>query len=329
MSISPRLTISAYAEGIARADHLVLARAITLVESTLEADHLLAENLLNHLQASQKQSLVVGITGPPGVGKSTLIEALGLHLVGQGKRIAVLAIDPSSVATGGSILGDKTRMDLLARHPLAFIRPAASRGHLGGAALGNREAIALCEAAGFDIVLLETVGVGQSEIEVRNMVDIVLLAQNPATGDDLQGIKKGIMEIADIISINKADGQLLEAANQTAEHLRQALHYAALPASGWAVPVCLCSGATGSGIHELADIIYKCANVLLAEGVLANRRSQSRLAWFREEIGSLFFNSMANQPKWAKTWQQAQESVAASKVWPRSQARAFLAQLLG
>ena len=307
----------------------MLARAITLVESTLEADHLLAEDLLNLLQASQKQSLVVGITGPPGVGKSTLIEALGMHLVGKGKRIAVLAIDPSSVATGGSILGDKTRMDMLARHPLAFIRPAASRGHLGGAAMGNREAIALCEAAGFDIILLETVGVGQSEIEVRSMVDIVLLAQNPATGDDLQGIKKGIMEIADIISINKADGELMGAAQHTAEHLRQALHYAALPASGWAVPVCLCSGATGFAIPDLANTIYRCAQVLGAAGVLEVRRSQSRLAWFREEMGSLFFSRIASQPRWASTWQQAQDSVAASKVWPRSQARAFIAELLG
>ena len=209
------MDVSEIAEKVAAGDRRALARAITLVESA-RADHRRqALDLADRLRGTGRQALRIGLSGTPGVGKSTFIESFGLMLVGQGLRVAVLAVDPSSARSGGSILGDKTRMERLSREPLAFIRPSPSQTHLGGVARRTREAVALCEAAGFDVVLIETVGVGQSETVVAELSDLFILLLAPAGGDELQGVKRGIMEMADIILVNKADGDLKSAAMRT------------------------------------------------------------------------------------------------------------------
>ncbi|WP_296478709.1 methylmalonyl Co-A mutase-associated GTPase MeaB [Roseinatronobacter sp.] len=206
---------SALAEGVLSGNRRALARAITLVESTRAEHRIQAGDLLERLAGSGREAIRIGLSGTPGVGKSTFIESFGLMLVEQGLRVAVLAVDPSSARTGGSILGDKTRMEYLSRHPKAFIRPSPSQTHLGGVARRTREAVALCEAAGFDVVLIETVGVGQSETVVAELSDVFLLLLAPAGGDELQGVKRGIMEVADIIIVNKADGELKATATRT------------------------------------------------------------------------------------------------------------------
>jgi LAO/AO transport system kinase len=239
------------ARRLATGDRRALARSITLVESTRADVRLEAAALLDAALPATGGAVRVGISGTPGAGKSTFIDELGTHLTGAGHRVAVLAVDPSSRRSGGSIMGDKTRMERLSRDPAAFIRPSPSGGTLGGVARRTREAAFLCEAAGFDVVLIETVGVGQSETVVADMVDCFVLIAAPGGGDDLQGIKRGIMELADIIVINKADGDLLPAARRAASDHRQAAHLLRPKHPGWAVPVLLASALHGTGIDEV------------------------------------------------------------------------------
>ncbi|MCG8920969.1 methylmalonyl Co-A mutase-associated GTPase MeaB [Lentzea sp. CC55] len=273
------LDVAEYAKGVLDGNRGVLARAITLVEST-RADHRArAQELLVELLPKSGDAIRVGITGVPGVGKSTFIDALGTMLTERGHRVAVLAVDPSSTRTGGSILGDKTRMQRLSVNRDAFIRPSPTSGTLGGVAQATRETIVLVEAAGFDVVLVETVGVGQSEVAVANMTDCSLFLTLARTGDQLQGIKKGILELADVIAVNKADGEHELDARKAARELAGALKLLRPPDAVWHPPVLTCSGLTGTGLDELWSRVLEHRRTLEQAGELDERRRRQQVDW--------------------------------------------------
>lgn len=274
-----RLTVDEYVQGVLAGDRNVVAQTITLVESNAPAHGELAQEVLRRLLPSTGNSIRVGITGVPGVGKSTTIEALGMYLCEQGQRLAVLAVDPSSTVTRGSILGDKTRMEQLSRHPNAFIRPSPSGGTLGGVTRKSRETMLVCEAAGFNVILVETVGVGQSETTVRSMVDFFLLLMLAGAGDELQGIKKGIMELADALLINKADGDNKLRANAAKADYNRALHYLAPATEGWRTRAYTCSAMTGDGIAAIWEVIEQFRQQTQTSGVFEKRRRQQTLDW--------------------------------------------------
>ena len=277
-------TIEDFETGILAGNRTVLARAITLVESQKSEHRKKAQELLLKLLPQSGKALRVGITGVPGVGKSTTIEALGLYLTSIGKKVAVLAVDPSSSVTGGSILGDKTRMQNLSVEPNAFIRPSPTSGTLGGVTKKTRETMALCEAAGFDVILIETVGVGQSETAVAEMVDFFLCLMLPGAGDELQGIKKGILEIADMIAVNKADGENEMRAKQAASEYRAALHILTPQSKNWSPPVITISGLTGQGLDHLWENIEDHRTALSASGEFEERRNNQAATWMREMV---------------------------------------------
>jgi LAO/AO transport system kinase len=274
------------AERVLAGDRRALARAITLVESARPDHRIAAEALVADLGRQRREALRIGLTGPPGAGKSSLIERLGLMLTGEGLRVAVLAVDPSSARSGGSILGDKTRMDRLARDPRAFIRPSPSQARLGGVARRSREAMALCEAAGHDAVLIETVGVGQSETTVADLCDLFVLVLSPAGGDELQGVKRGIMELADLILVNKADGELRAAAERTRADYAGALGLLG-PRSGDPPgnPAVLCvSALDGAGLGAAWAELQALATYRRERGVWAARRAAQARRWFEAEV---------------------------------------------
>lgn len=293
------LTVAEYVAGVRNGDRAILARAITLIESNAPAHITLAQDVLRELLPFTGASLRIGITGVPGVGKSTFIEALGVMLCERGHHVAVLAVDPSSSISHGSILGDKTRMELLARHPNAYIRPSPTSGSLGGVARKSRETMLLCEAAGFDIILVETVGVGQSEITVRGMVDFFLLLMLAGAGDELQGIKKGIMELADALLITKADGDNRARATAARADYNRALHYLAPATTGWRTRAYTCSALDGTGIADIWREIERFRDQTVAAGVFdARRRDQARdwvYALVEEHLRARFFNHPAVQ----------------------------------
>jgi len=270
---------SSLATDIRAGNRAALARAITLVESRREDHQAAARELVQALLPSTGKAYRVGITGSPGVGKSTTIDTLGMYLIEQGHRVAVLAVDPSSARTGGSILGDKTRMAQLSNDERAFIRPSPSSGTLGGVAAKTREAMLLCEAAGFDVVLVETVGVGQSETAVCDMTDIFLALMLPGGGDELQGIKKGLIELADMIAINKADGDNVKRANRTAADYRGAMKILTPRSKHWFPPVLTYSGLTGAGVPELWQKIVEHRTAMNASGEFTARRSEQQVKW--------------------------------------------------
>ena len=274
-----RLSPEEYAGGVRRGDRSLLAQAITLIESDASARIDEAQAVLANLLPHTGRSVRIGITGVPGAGKSSLIEALGTWLCRQGKKVAVLAVDPSSSISRGSILGDKTRMEQLAREPNAFIRPSPSSGALGGVARKTRETILVCEAAGYEVILVETVGVGQSEIAVRSMVDFLLLLTITGGGDDLQGMKRGALELADAVCVTKADGPNAALAQTTRRLLQDSLHYLAPPTPGWPARALTCSARTGAGVPDLWTTTEEFLQTARANGALAERRRRQNLAW--------------------------------------------------
>ncbi|MFJ8000329.1 methylmalonyl Co-A mutase-associated GTPase MeaB [Streptomyces sp. NPDC096310] len=277
--MAPRIDIDTYAKGVLDGSRSYIARAITLVEST-RADHrALAQRLLTELLPHSGRARRVGISGVPGVGKSTFIDALGTLLTGLGHRVAVLAVDPSSSRTGGSILGDKTRMERLAVDPAAFVRPSPTAGTLGGVAKATRETVIVMEAAGYDVVLVETVGVGQSETAVAHMVDSFLLLTLARTGDQLQGIKKGVLELADVITVNKADGPHERDARSAARELAGALRLMHPVDAAWTPPVLSCSAREGTGLEAVWERLEQHRQVLEADGRLARKRSDQQVDW--------------------------------------------------
>jgi LAO/AO transport system kinase len=310
-------------DGLIDGQRRALAKAITLVEST-RADHQeRAQQLLTRIMPRTGQGLRLGISGVPGVGKSTFIEALGMHLISLGHRVAVLAVDPSSSVHGGSILGDKTRMEQLSMRPEAFIRPSPASGSLGGVAEKTREALLLCEAAGYDIIIVETVGVGQSETAVAGMTDMFVLLQLPNAGDDLQAIKKGIMELADLVVFNKADIDAT-AAQRAAAQMRSALGMLHPASVHWQPPVMTLSALRASGIEEFWTVVTKFRETMQAQGEWSRRRQHQALAWMWAQIDSGLRQSFRTNPSVCQTLPALAADVEAGKVPPTLAARQLL-----
>lgn len=300
-----------------------LAKAITLIESSRPDHQRRAEAVLQALLPHTGGALRLGISGVPGVGKSTFIEALGLYLVERGHRVAVLAVDPSSSVSGGSILGDKTRMERLSRDPRAFIRPSPSAGSLGGVAEKTRETMLVCEAAGFDVVIVETVGVGQSETAVANMTDMFVLLQLPNAGDDLQGIKKGIMELADLIVINKADADPAAAMRAKAQ-LETALHMLRPPHPDWRVPVLLVSALKGEGLDRFWETVLAFRDTMQKNGALAEKRRHQALAWMWERIDAELKRRFRQHPAVRTMLPAIERDVESGRLAPVVAARRLL-----
>ena len=321
------LSAEAYLQGIRDQNRVILSQAITLIESTREDHQKLARDVVSLCLPFSNLSFRMGITGAPGVGKSTFIDALGIHLVESGKHVAVLAIDPSSQKTSGSILGDKTRMARLSRHPKAFIRPSPNSGTLGGIASRTREAMILCEAAGFDIIFVETVGVGQSEFSVHQLVDILLLLVITGAGDDLQGIKRGIMEMADLIIINKADGENTQPARQLKRLLRQATHVLPSPRKNWETRVVEASSINGAGIDDIATSTDEFEALMRTSGDLTLNRGQQALAWMRRHIEEGLHRLLVNDAEVSDQLSVLEEEVLQGKTNPITAADAVLKML--
>ncbi|MCS6820995.1 MAG: methylmalonyl Co-A mutase-associated GTPase MeaB [Microscillaceae bacterium] len=282
--VAKRLSTETYIQGILAQDRVILSRAITLIESQAPQDQLLAQEVLQGVANQPTNSVRIGITGVPGVGKSTFIEAFGNYILSKNKKLAVLAIDPSSVRTKGSIMGDKTRMATLASQPNAYIRPSPSRGSLGGVAHKTRETITLLEAAGFEVIIVETLGVGQAETAVKNMTDFFLLLMLAGAGDELQGMKRGIMEMADAIAINKADGDNLRKAQAAQAEYQNALHLFPPHEAGWKVPVGICSAITHKGIAEIWNWIEDYVQLTQKNGYWYKKRQEQRKNALHEHI---------------------------------------------
>ena len=309
-------------------DRRALARAITLVESTRPDHRRRAEILLEELLPGTGSSLRLGVSGAPGVGKSSFIEALGLHLDRQGRRVAVLAVDPTSVVSGGSILGDKTRMPELAQSPAAFIRPSPAAGTAGGVARRTREALLLCEAAGFEVVVVETIGVGQAEGAVADMVDLFILLLAPGAGDELQGIKRGIVELAHLVVVNKADGELKRAAGRVAAAWRGALGLLRPPSPKWQTRVMLASAREGTGIDEVWRAVEEWRAALGEEEIARQRAAQAR-AWMWREVKTSLMESLGREERLAALLPELEAKVSAGRMTPGAAARALLASLSG
>lgn len=308
------IDVARYAEGVLAGSRAWIARAVTLVEST-RADHrAAAQRLLVELLPHSGAARRVGISGVPGVGKSTFIDALGTQLTGAGHRVAVLAVDPSSSRTGGSILGDKTRMERLATDPAAFVRPSPTSGTLGGVARATRESIVVMEAAGYDVVLVETVGVGQSETTVANMVDTFLLLTLARTGDQLQGIKKGVLELADLVAVNKADGPHERDARSAARELSGALRLLKPQDAVWTPPVLTCSAREGSGLAEVWERIEQHRTLLESSGALAQRRRTQQVDWTWAMVREQLIDRLQAHPEVRKLGPEVEREVRAGTL---------------
>lgn len=309
----PQLSVNDYVEGIIKGNTTVLGQAVTLVESLAPAHQAIAQEVIEKCLPYAGKSQRIGITGVPGAGKSTSIDVFGLHVLKRGGKLAVLAIDPSSERSKGSILGDKTRMEKLSVHPKAFIRPSPSAGSLGGVARKTRETIVLCEAAGYDNIFVETVGVGQSETAVHSMVDFFLLIQLAGTGDELQGIKRGIMEMADGIVINKCDGNNVKRAELAASQFRSALHLYPLPPSGWSPQVLTYSGYYGLNIDKVWNMIDLYFEFVHKNGYFEEKRRQQEKYWMYETINEHLRTNFYNNPEIEKLLEIKQEMVLGNK----------------
>ena len=313
--------------GVTQGDKALLAKAITLLESEQPAHFEKADALIQKSLSTAGQSIRLGITGVPGVGKSTFIEALGNHLTAAGKKVAVLAVDPSSSLNKGSILGDKTRMQTLSNNPGAFIRPSPSGTALGGVARKTRESIILCEAAGFEVILVETVGVGQSEIAVANMVDFFLLLKLSGAGDELQGIKRGIMEMADAIAINKADGGNLQQARQAQAEFKRALHLYPPKENGWVPPVSLCSSTQDTGIREIWGTVEDFVARGKENGFFERNRKDQNRHWFLQSMDHHIKQLFRQDPDFKIRQDALLKKVEAGNISPFYAAKILLGQL--
>jgi len=312
------------AERVVEGDRRALAQAITLVESSRSDHREDADALLADVLPHTGTSVRVGISGSPGAGKSTFIEALGLHVVERGHRVAVLAVDPSSTRSGGSILGDKTRMEQLVRSPAAFIRPSPTGGTLGGVARRTREAMLLCEAAGFDVVLVETVGVGQSEVAVDAMVDLFLLLLAPGGGDELQGIKRGIVELADLVVVNKADGELAAAARSAASDYSSALRLLRAKQAGWEPRVLTTSALEGTGVPDVWAAIEEFRATVGASGDLERRRADQARDWMWAEVSESLLDALRRDAGVATLAGELEDAVRRGELAPAAAARRLL-----
>ncbi|MCB1742458.1 MAG: methylmalonyl Co-A mutase-associated GTPase MeaB [Gammaproteobacteria bacterium] len=320
--------VQALADALCQGNRRALSRGITIVESTLPGHRSIAMQLLELVTPRSGQSVRVGISGAPGVGKSTFIEALGRHIVELGHRLAVLAVDPSSSLSGGSVLGDKTRMQTLSTRDDVFIRPSPAGDSLGGVARRTRESIVLCEAAGFDVVLVETVGVGQSETAVANMTDLFLLLLLPSGGDELQGIKRGIMELADIVLVNKADGEFEAAATRSAADFAQALRLLRPRTEGWTVPVQTCSAKTGIGIESAWERIESGIAHLERDGNLNARRAYQARRWLWEELSEGLLDVLRHDPQTRDALRALEMEVASGRLPATVAAKRLLSKFL-
>ncbi len=324
----PQPDFARLARGIRDGDRATLARAITLIESK-RADHrLTAHKLVQELLPLTGKAVRLGITGAPGAGKSTTIDALGTYLTEKGHKVAVLAVDPSSTRSGGSILGDKTRMARLGNDANAFVRPSPTSGTLGGVAAKTRETMLVCEAAGYDVILVETVGIGQSETAVADMTDFFLVLMLPGAGDELQGLKKGIVELADMIAVNKADGDNIKRANQAAAEYRAALNILAQPSADWSPPVITYSALTGNGIDELWKNVTAHKEKMTKGGALAARRREQQVKWMWTMLEERLTAKLRSDPSVRTKLKQAEAAVAAGKLAP-ALAVEDIAKLLG
>jgi LAO/AO transport system kinase len=322
--MTPDSDVGVLAEAIRAGDRAALARAITLVESTRTDHRGQSQELLLALMPDAGRAMHIGITGVPGVGKSTTIEALGMYLIGMGHRVAVLAVDPSSTRTGGSILGDKTRMARLAVHPDAYIRPSPTSGTLGGVAKATRETIVLLEAAGFDIILVETVGVGQSEVAVSNMVDTFVFLTLARTGDQLQGIKKGVLELADVVVVNKADGRHAIEAKAAARELAAAIRLIYPRETVWRPPVLTLSALEGDGLPELWDTVLKHRDVLTAAGVFDARRRAQQVDWTWSMVRDSVLDRVLTHPAVRRMRAEIERQVLDGELTPALAAQQIL-----
>lgn len=324
-SHAKRLSVSQYVEGIRAGDRSVLAKAITLSESSHPVDRNVADEVLETCSRGSTDAIVAGITGIPGAGKSCLIEALGRHIITEhDERVAVLVIDPSSRLSGGSILGDKLRMPFLASSEMAFIRPSPSGASLGGVAARTRDAIALCKAAGYRNVLIETVGVGQAETSVRDMVDFLLLVAIAGTGDELQGIKRGVMEMVDAIVVNKADGDNFCGAEKARGVAEAALHYFPVSTSGWCARALVCSAKTGLGVRETWSLILEHHRMMSRSGDLERLRCAQNLAWLHESLERGLKQRFMSDPEVQKHLIEVEQKIAAGNLNPVAAARQLL-----
>lgn len=314
-------------DAICQGNRVVLAQAITLAESQRREDSTLAQQIITKLLPKTGKSVRIGITGVPGVGKSTFIESFGRHLTTQLKKVAVLAVDPSSTKTKGSILGDKTRMENLAKDPNAFIRPSATGSTLGGVADCTRETILLCEAAGFDVIIIETVGVGQSETAVRNMVDFFLLLMLAGAGDELQGIKKGIMEMADAVVITKADGENKIVADQARANYQHALDLLNSSASGWTTKVSTSSALENRGVAEVWKLIETYLETVRGNGYFESNRKEQNQLWFQESLDSQLRRRFAQSLKKSARLSQFQGKITNQQMLPSAAAQKIIEEI--
>ncbi len=318
------LTVEELTEGVLKNDRVILARAITLVESQSEEHRRKAASILENILPHTGKSIRIGVTGVPGAGKSTLIETFGLYLIKHGHKLAVLTIDPSSALSKGSILGDKTRMEKLSGDENCFIRPSPSGGTLGGVARKTRETISVCEAAGYDVIIIETVGVGQSEITVRSMVDFFLLVLIAGAGDELQGIKKGIIELADMIAINKADGDNKQKAELARAEYENALHYLRSDDGGWRPKTVTCSALTGEGVPQIWKEIQRFKEIMQNSGEFEKRRSEQNLEWMFTLLEESIKQKFYSHPKVRTALSSLREKVKKGKLLPTKAADELL-----
>lgn len=322
-----RLSLDQYLNGIKNGDKIILSQAITLAESALASDRKMADELIVHLLSRTSNSIRIGITGIPGVGKSSFIETLGKHITSEGFKLAVLAVDPTSTKTKGSILGDKTRMESLANNPDAFIRPSPTKESLGGVSINTRETVLLCEAAGYNVIFIETVGVGQSEVMVKEMVDFFLLLMLAGAGDELQGIKKGIMEMADAVLITKADGDNIKRTQQAQSQFQSALHLFAPSSAGWIPKVLTCSSLNDEGLTEIWELIGEFQQTMKKTGYFEENRKLQKVNWLHHEIKSRLESNFYNHPLTSKNLAAIEKKVISGEISANQAAQKLLSAI--